>query len=29
MITLGDFLYLNTSMLSNYIATIDGYVEAE
>ena len=29
MITLRDFLYLNTSMLSNYIATIDGYVEEE
>lgn len=29
MVMLRDFLYLNTNMLSNYLATIDGYLEQE
>ncbi len=29
MVTLRDFLFLNTNMLSNYLATIDGYLEQE
>jgi hypothetical protein len=29
MITFRDFLYLNTSMLQNYLSTVDGYLEQE